>query len=293
METRETTVQPEDGRSLRVLEAGDLKGFPVFVHHGTPASRLLYEAWIDEAARRGIRLICHDRPGYGGSTRRPGRNVGDVTADVTEIANAFGIKRFASWGMSGGGPHALACAALLEQQCVAAATFASVGPYGADGLDYFTGMGEDNVADFKLALKGEDALRPGYEEERDRMASGDPAQMAEALTTLLTPVDEAALTGEIADYLVAWMAEGLARGIDGWVDDTLALVRPWGFDLRAMGVPVLVWHGREDRFVPLAHGEWLGRTIPGAETRFHDEEGHVTLVVGRVGETLDWLLAHA
>ena len=298
---RETSVTTDDGRVLKVLEAGDQDGFPVFVHHGTPSSRLLYGEHVEDATRRGIRLISHDRPGYGGSSRRRGRSVADVAEDVATIAAAFGIDRFASWGISGGGPHVLACAALLKGRCVAAASLASIAPYdydddgnnNMDGFDYFDGMGKDNVVEFKLALAGEEGLRPRHEADRRELVSAGREALVASMRTLLSPVDEAAMTGEAADYIVSWMNEGLAPGVDGWLDDDLAFVRPWGFDLSSIEVPVLLWQGRQDHFVPYGHGRWLAERIPGVDARLRDEEGHLTLLLTKIGETHEWLLAHA
>ena len=127
------------------------------MHHGTPSSGLLYDVHAALAADQGIRLIGYDRPGYGGSTRAPGRRVVDCVADVHAIADGLGLDRFATWGISGGGPHALACAALCDERLVATASLAAVAPYEADGLDWLEGMGESNHAEFGKVLDGEDA----------------------------------------------------------------------------------------------------------------------------------------
>jgi pimeloyl-ACP methyl ester carboxylesterase len=147
----ERTVATPDGRYLRVEEAGDPSGNPVLMHHGMPGDGHLYAPWVADAKERGIRLIGCDRPGYGGSTPQPGRSVADCTADVRAIAAALGIDRLAVWGISGGGPHALACASLLPELVVAVGSLASVAPYGSPDLDYFAGMGQANIDDTKLS----------------------------------------------------------------------------------------------------------------------------------------------
>jgi len=167
METRTVTIATPDGRDLRVLSGGDESGRPVLVHGGTPNSRLLADGWLEDAERRGILLISYDRPGYGGSTPQPGRSVADCAVDVEAIARALGIERLAVWGYSGGGPHALACAALLPDLVTAVVTLASVAPYGAPGLDYFTGMGQDNVDGFTLFLKDPAAARKKGAQDRE------------------------------------------------------------------------------------------------------------------------------
>src|SRR5262249_27118589 len=154
------------GRTLSVREGGAANGVPLLVQNGTPASSLLYGAHVADAEAKGIRLFSYDRPGYAGSTRKPGRIVADCVADVEAVCDALGVERFATWGISGGGPHALATAAGLPERCVAAAALASPAPYEADGLDFFAGMGEQNVEEFGAILEGEERLREVLERDR-------------------------------------------------------------------------------------------------------------------------------
>ena len=163
----------------------------MIVHHGTPGSGVLYDRWTTP----GIRLIGYDRAGYGGSTRNRGRAITAVVPDVEAIADALGLDRYATWGISGGGPHALACAALCGDRLIASASLAGVAPWGAEGLDWHAGMGEDNVKEFDLVLAGEEALRPSVERDRDQSLALSAEQLEELFRTLLGPVDRAALTG--------------------------------------------------------------------------------------------------
>ncbi|HEX4525446.1 MAG TPA: alpha/beta fold hydrolase [Gaiellaceae bacterium] len=282
-------VHTPDGRALELHESGDPSGLPVIIHHGTPASGLLYDRW----ATPGIRLISSDRAGYGGSTRDRGRTVAAVAADTEAIADELGLDRFATWGISGGGPHALACAALCGERLIAAASLAGVAPWGAEDLDWLDGMGEDNVKEFDLVLAGEDALRPASERDRTQMLALGVDAMREMFASLLGELDRAALTGELATLIHESTEHGLAPGADGWIDDDLAFVAPWGFDVLDISRPTLIVHGSDDRFVPVAHGEWLAARIPGAEAWIDDENGHLTLLENRVGEVHEWLLSHS
>jgi len=283
------TVRTPDGRTLAIEEAGDPGGRPVLVHNGTPNSRHLFGPVAADAAARGLRLIGYDRPGYGGSTPQPGRTVADCAADVRAICAGLGIGRLAMWGISGGGPHLLACAALLPDLVTAVASLASLAPSDAEGLDWFEGMGQDNVDDFKLLQTDKKAARAKLETEREQTLAATADDLTEILKTLLTPTDAAALTGEFAEYL-AWTGhEGLAPGSQGWWDDGEAFASQWGFDLSAIRVPVLLLHGREDQFVPFGHGKWLAARIPGVEARLLGEDGHLTLVTNRIGEVHAWL----
>src|SRR6185437_625471 len=170
----ERTVRTPDGRTLAVEESGDPAGWPVLVHMGTPNSRHLYGPNAADAAGRGLRLISYDRPGYGGSTPHPGRTVADCAGDVRAICAGLGIGRLAMWGISGGGPHVLACAALLPDLVTAAAALASLAPYGAEGLDFFAGMGQDNVDDMRLALADEAASRAKLEKDSAELLATPP-----------------------------------------------------------------------------------------------------------------------
>jgi pimeloyl-ACP methyl ester carboxylesterase len=292
MAQREHTVEAPGGRTLRVLEDGVPGGVPVIAHHGTPGSRLLYRRWVEDATERGIRLIAYDRPGYGGSDRRPGRSVADVAADVEAIADALGLDRILTQGRSGGGPHALACAALLGDRVAAAATLASVAPYDAEGLDFLAGMGEDNVEEIGAAIEGAEALGPLLEEFAPRLLEADPDELVEGLKSLLSPPDVAVVDGGLAEELIAVTSEGIRTTRGGWLDDDLAFVKPWGFELDSISVPLQVWQGRQDLMVPLAHGEWLARHLPGADVRLSDDDGHLSIEHLRIGELHAWLVEH-
>ena len=282
-------IRTPDGRTLAVEDYGDPAGRPVLVHMGTPNSRHLYDPNVRDAAARGLRLISYDRPGYGGSTPHPGRTVADCAGDVRAICAELGIGRLAMWGISGGGPHLLACAALLPGLVTAAASLASLAPSDADGLDWFDGMGQDNVDDFKLQQTDKQAARAKLEEEREQNLAATGEDLAGMLKTLLTPADAAVLTGEFAEYLAWTGREGLAPGAQGWWDDGEAFSRPWGFELSTIEVPVLLLHGRQDQFVPFGHGRWLAERIPGVDARLLDDDGHLTLLTERIGEVHAWL----
>jgi len=239
---------------------------------------------------RGARLICYARPGYGGSTAVPERTVADAAADSRAIMDALGVERFVTWGISGGGPHALACAALLPDWVIAAASLAGVAPFDAMGLNYVRGMGADNIVEFGLAMSGREYIEPFLEQQAEQMLGSTPAQIREVIATLVSAPDRIAIDGPLGEYWTSILPVTFASGVEGWVDDNLAFIAPFGFNLGTIVVPTLVVHGRLDRFVPVDHGEWLARAIQGAEAWIADDQAHLSLLVDRVPDVHDWLL---
>ena len=277
-------VRTADGRTLAVEDAGDRAGRPVLVHVGTPNSRHLYGRTVATAAAHGLRLISYDRPGYGESTPRPGRTMADTASDARAICAALGIGKLGMWGFSGGGPHVLACAALLPDLVTAAACLSSSAPYDAEGLDWFAGFSPAAIDDVRLMFGDRATARAAFEEERAQLLAASPAELARNWQTDSPDADPAFLTDE-----AACMQEALAAGIEGSYDDCLAQLTPWGFDLAQISVPVLVLHGRRDESVPFGHGQWLAAHIPGVEAWLLDDEGHGTLRENHIGDVHAWL----
>jgi pimeloyl-ACP methyl ester carboxylesterase len=271
--------------------AGDPEGKPILIHTGEPMSRRLYDGWIADAEQKGIRLIGYDRPGYGGSTAHPGYTVASGADDVRAIARALGHDRLGIWGISGGGPYALACAALLPDLAAAVATVASLAPYGVEGFDYFAGMGEANAESFKSFFSDPEAARRDLGEAREAVLAATPEQLADEMASVLSPADAEVMTGDLARWLTETNKVALSPSDQGWWDDEAAHLTDWGFDVRDIEMPVKIWHGREDRMVPVQHGQWLAASVPGAQADISDRDGHLTMI-GRIGEIHDWLLPH-
>jgi pimeloyl-ACP methyl ester carboxylesterase len=290
MDQQVSSVTTADGRTLTVHEGGDPDGVPMLAHFGTPGSSLLYEPHLRDAEARGVRLFSYSRPGYAGSSRVRGRSVADCAADVAAVCDALEIGRFCAWGISGGGPHVLATAALLPNRVAAIAAIASVAPYDAEGLDYTAGMGELNVESFAAIVAGDEPHWAQLERDHADVLAATPEGLVTAWRSLLGPSDLAVLTGDLADYMLDSVRTGVAESADGWFDDEVAVVEPWGFELSSIQVPVLYRHGEQDKFVPFAHGQWLAAHIPGVEARLTADDGHLTVLVTGYDEVQDWLL---
>jgi len=285
-----TTIDLPDGRSLDLEVSGPEAGIPLVFHHGTPGSGRQFRAIQRSAHNRGLRLVTFSRAGYGASTRQPGRRVVDAAADVAAVLEHLAAPRCLVAGWSGGGPHALATGARLPEQVAGILCIAGVAPYDADGLSFLDGMGEQNIDEFALALKGEEAMRPSFEAEAAGLRDTDAAGLIQGMATLLPDVDRAALTAEFGEDMAANLGEGLRAGVDGWVDDDLAFVAPWGFSLAEIVAPTFVWQGTEDLMVPFAHGQWLASHIPGASARLRPGEGHLSLALGGLDRMFDDLV---
>jgi pimeloyl-ACP methyl ester carboxylesterase len=291
----EHRIRTSDGRSLAVAEWGDPNGVPLFSIHGTPGGRI--SCWIDPTiyARHGLRRLTFDRPGYGESTRLPGRSVSDVVGDVVAIADALGVDRFAVTGGSGGGPHTLACAALLPDRVLRCLVAVSIAPYGPEGLEHaawLEGMTEGNVVEFEAALSGEGPMRAVAERERttllERLDAGRSDFLGESYE--MAESDKAQMVKHLS-IVADNLRNGLAPGVDGWVDDNIAFTKPWGFDVGSVRTPVYLTYGREDTLVPAAHGDRLAASLPDAKV--------VVLEAGHMGDDatvegeMAWLAGNA
>jgi pimeloyl-ACP methyl ester carboxylesterase len=277
-EPERLTVTTTDSRSLEVLVEGPADGFPLVYHSGTPSAAVSYPPLSQAAAAHGLRTVTFSRAGYGESTAKPGRAVADVSADVDAVLAALEIEQFVTFGWSGGGPHALACAALMGDGCRGAAILAGVAPFDASGLDWVDGMGAENLAEFGAAAAGEAALTAYLKSQCEELADVTDDHVAASLGDLASDVDRRAITGELASYLAESFRHAVRQGPSGWRDDDLAFVRPWGFELDRIAVPVAVWQGRLDRMVPFTHGQWLASHVAGASTHLYDDEGHLSLL---------------
>jgi pimeloyl-ACP methyl ester carboxylesterase len=277
---REIDITLDDGRVLHAYDTGGDSAdtrVPVIWHHGTPNIGAPPTPLSAAAARSGLRWVSYDRPGYGGSSSHPGRGIASAAADVGAIADALGIGRFGVLGHSGGGPHALACAAMLGDRVFAAVSVSGVRPYPVGPEDeraWYAGMHPAGEAEFRAAYAGREALAALF-------AKGefDPG--------IFTPEDHAALGGDWK-WLASMVGPAIEDGPDAMIDDDLAYTAAWGFDPGTITVPVLLMHGEADRMVPASHSQWLANHIPGAELRVCPGEGHVS-VLRQVAAGVTWL----
>lgn len=289
------TTETPDGRVLAFAVWGDPEGFPIMSLHGTPGSRL--GRWPNEElyAKLGVCVVTHDRAGYGRSTRRRGRSVADEADDVSRLADVLEFERFGVSGGSGGGPHALACAALLPDRVLRAICTVGIAPLGSAGLErdaWLAEMDPENVKEFGWAEAGEDVLSVELEREHAALTS----RVAEDPSTILSNFDLSEsdqaqlMRPEMRQVIRESTPEQALNGVWGWVDDDLAFLRPWGFDVLDVSIPVLIKYGVTDVLVPAAHGEWLAANVPGCVVRLDDDAGHLGSDPEReIAENVHWL----
>ncbi|NEA61839.1 alpha/beta hydrolase [Streptomyces sp. SID12488] len=285
-------VRTADGRRLRVEISGDPHGHPVFLLHGTPGSRVGPRPRAMFLYQHGACLISYDRPGYGGSDRKAGRRIADVVQDVSVVADALGLDRFAVAGRSGGAPHALACAALLPDRVTRVAALVGLAPRDAEGLDWFAGMAPSNVSEFQTAFTDPERFAARLI-PRSAAIRSNPAKLLEELRLELTDDDRMIVSDNaIRSMLLRNYLEALRTSPYGWIDDAFALTRPWGFDPAQIDVPVLLWHGGKDVFSPASHSSWLAARIPRVTAVLEPAAAHFASLRA-LPTALNWLLSGA
>ncbi|WP_174514786.1 alpha/beta fold hydrolase [Streptacidiphilus anmyonensis] len=271
---RDIEVKTPDGRTLAAVIWGRSHQDPVFLIHGTPGSRLGQLPVERQLDRLNVRVITFDRPGYGQSDRLPGRRVRDAADDVAAVADHLRLDAFGVVGRSGGGPHALACAALLPERVTRTAVMVSLAPRDAEGLDWYQGMTDSNIEAYRAAEAGPQRLRPLLAARIDGIRE-QPRTLIQALRSELPPADLNVIRDPgIRSSLARNYAEAVRVGDDGWNDDVLAFVRPWGFDPAEIKGRVDLWHGEDDVFSPVEHTRWLAAHIPGAHMMVEPGAAH-------------------
>jgi pimeloyl-ACP methyl ester carboxylesterase len=277
-------VQLADGRTLSYARFGSPDGRPVLYFHGFPGSRLEPRMGLDAAEKAGVELIGIDRPGFGHSTRKPGREFLDWPDDVTELADALGFERFAVMGVSGGGPYAAVCALRIPERLTRAAIVCGVGPFQAPGAT--EGMMRANRFLFGAARYAPLLVRLLMAS----MARGlikNPERALEKMATRLPEPDRIVLENpEVRDAFLASPAEAFRQGTRSSVEEARLYARPWGFKLEDIRMPVSLFQGELDVNVSPSMGRYQASAIPNCQAHFYPDEGHLSLAINRMDEIL-------
>jgi len=283
MSTAVRHVTLPEGRRLDIRVTGPKDGLLLVFHLGTWDAAVRFPQLERAARAHDLRLVTMSRPGYGDSTRRPGRRVVDVVPDTAAVLAALGADRCLVGGWSGGGPHALACAARLDG-ALAVFVVAGLAPFDRDDTEWASAMGADSLWVYDLALKGEAALRAELTADREKMKDASLADLI-AADGSVPDADKALLADEFGEWYVASYREAMRNGVDGSLDDLLAFGEPWGFALDEIEIPTMLWHGNADLALPVDHGRWLASRLPHAKLHLQEGKGHLSVI-----RALDYML---
>jgi len=284
MNYHEVLIELPDGRNLEVATLGEPSGHTVLFHHGTPGSANLVKMLAPLADDGSLFVVTTSRAGYGKSSRLEGRDVAAVVRDAGAALDSLGRSDYVAVGWSGGGPHALACAALDAPRCLAAWSLAGVVPTNLD-FDWTAGMGPENVEEFALAKEGGPEYETHIARYGDAFATATKDNVVELFGGLFSDPDKAVFEPEATrEDFAASLRQGFEFGWRGFFDDDQAMMKEWGFDPATITVPVSVWFGDQDLMVPRTHGEWLVKNLPTASKHFFAGDGHVSLVASHLGE---------
>jgi pimeloyl-ACP methyl ester carboxylesterase len=279
-----------DGRSVEFMTAGDAHGDTVVYIHGTPGSGLLMQSFSDLATARGLFLVGITRAGYGGSTRRAARSVADFVEDVRCVLDHLGRSSYVAIGWSGGGPHAIACAA-VDPQCRQAISLAGVAPV-VDDFDWTEGMGPENVEEFARAREGGPDYEAAMEEAARELSTMTADNIIEIFGGLISPVDAASMSDPaVRASMAESLAYGVSAGAGGFIDDDQAFLRDWGFSLADVETPVTLFYGDEDLMVPATHGHYLAKTLPQVTAHHLPEEGHISIPLTFLPQIFDAIIS--
>ena len=262
-----------DGRALDYITNESGNASAILFHHGTPGECTGWQTWFDEI--NGVKAIAASRPGYGLSDRNKGRTVARDLDDLSELLEFLKVESFVSVGWSGGGPHAINMT--RHSLCKGAITLAGVGEWGNSDLNFLDGMGPENHDEFGAALAGEVQIEDWMKRNSPGMKNISGPDLVAAFGGLIGDSDKKALTADVADVYAASFRRALSVSYYGWLDDDLAFVQKFGFDLAKVNKPILVWQGNDDFMVPKSHSEWLAKHIPTAKLNFVPGHGHISL----------------
>lgn len=282
------TISLGDGRVVAYEQWGDSRGQPMFFVHGTPGCRLSRHPDASLWPGLHLRVITLDRPGYGQSTPLPERKVRHAAQDVAAVADALGLERFLVVGQSGGGPHALACAAVLGERVIACAPVASAAPHTQQEIDGLIAVNRESYRVWSES--GRTGLVRFLEELRERILA-DPAAVLEAVLADAPPADlEWNQRADVQRVHHEAITEALRPGVDGWVDDAASIFHEdWDIDLGAVTCPVRFWHSDDDRNAPLSSIRRVVDQVPAATLHVWTDEGH-TAPARHMGDVLNDLL---
>lgn len=279
--TQDRFITLPDRRKLGYAEYGVPTGRPVMFFHGSPGSSYIHVDMAGIAARRGIRLIAVDRPGYGLSGPKPGRAMLDWPDDIAALADALGLERFAIIGFSGGSPYALACAYKLTDRMMKIALAGTLAPQGAAGV--MEGMSPAVSGLYALAQSNPDELRNTF-----AAVAPSPAALVAAMSVSASEWDKNIINARHSEFETEY-TQTLRSGVEGVASDFVLASGDWGFPLDGINTETHLWCGTADCNTPPAMTAYISSTLPNSRDFMLPDEGHFALY-GHWEEILERLI---
>lgn len=274
----ETKYLPtRDSRKIAFCEYGDPRGNPLFYFHGTPGSRR--EALFSHNPARdfGQRVIAPDRPGMGSSDPQPGRTLLSWPEDVVQIADQLGFDKFGVIGVSGGGPHALACSHAIPGRLEFTTIMGSWAPVA--GTELAQDMAPLDQFFLKVALVSPTLFSLPFSVFAISSRYLSPSMFVKSTDSSLCEADRNLLQDEnLASFFQQDVKQAFSQGVHGPAQEAIILYKDWGFNLADIRTPVMIIHGEEDKFAPKSFAEYLHRVIPDSSLEIYPHQGHRILV---------------
>jgi pimeloyl-ACP methyl ester carboxylesterase len=272
-----------DGRELAWLELGDAEGPAVFVFHGTPGSRL--QVSLDERPINAahVRFIAVDRPGFGHSSFQPARRLADWASDVACLADHLHLDQFSVVGISGGGPHAAACARFLPDRVRAAGVVSGIGPLAQPGSE--AEMMAFNRLVTRLARHSGHLAHPIFAVSASLFRRWPELAMRASSGQNSSSDGDIMSRPEVHAAYVDSYRHAPSTSARAAAQDFSLFTRDWGFRLEDITTPVHIWHGDDDHNVPISHGRLQAGRIPGGRLHECPGQGHL-LVLNHLEEIL-------
>ena len=277
-----------DQRTLCYADYGTEEGFPMLYCHGFPASRLEAQLAHDEARRQGVRIIAVDRPGFGRSDSYADRAILEWPQDVEALMRHLRVEKFSIIGVSGGAPYAMCCAFCLKEQVYKLGIVSGLGYLGdKSALAHLRTSFAAIVNLYSFSALAGSVLT---KQLLGRLFKTYPGFAVSMIKSLSAEKDQQVLSDPyIRDGIQASLHEAFHQGRDGPAWEFFLYTKPWGFDLSDISVETYVWHGDNDKTVPLNMAEQHAERIPGARLIVYPGEGHFSVPLRHLGEILHTL----
>ena len=271
----EDMIKLNNGRTIGLAEYGAIHGKPVFYFHGFPGSRIEI-AHYDEAAKfMGLRIISLDRPGMGLSSFDTQRTILSWVDDVVTVADKLNINKFSVLGHSGGAPFVVACAYKIPDRINSAVIVSGMAP-----LEELTTKKGSTVSQNLVAnlIKFFPSITNLMMHMTKKMIA-NPEKLNKQLVKQLPDVDKVILQdNKIQKEIINSLQESFKNGTSGPAQEMRLLFNAWGFNLRKVETPLVIWHGNKDKQAPICHAMAYKELVQNSTLHILENQGHHSLI---------------